>query len=339
MLFYVMQNQMSGRKLSKSSAMAFAMALLYAGVMLILPWELISKSGFTDFDKYVFNFEYYIDHSDNNIAKPESLTSLLIYLVREGLWRDSVISLSMLIGDVPLALHMVSFFILSVSGFYCFKHLGYLVAPLFLLNPSFIDVAMSGLRNGFAWAIVVIVILNGSKLTRLIAMLSTSFLHTSTLGLLALYYSTALARRSFSGPALACFGLAAGAFLGLSVTVFGKIVLGALGDRRGEADYLVGGGSLTQPLIWLILLFLQLTSGSKYISRNIFVISILAWFQLMNPFIPWSYRIWAAVLPLIAISVMDLSVFKRQIFLCVYSGYLIIHWMYWSNLFYYWYPS
>ena len=327
---------MSGRSFSKSNAMAFLMALFYATFMMLLPWELISKSGFTDFHTYVFNFEYYV--RTDNFIEMDSFTSFLVYFLGEGLWREIIIWMARLFGDVTLALHTVSFFILSVSGFYCFKYLGYRVAPLFLLNPSFIDVAMSGLRNGFAWAIVMIVIWNSARLIKPIMFLPSLFIHSTSAGLFGLYYSTLFVRRHFSGPMLAFLGLAAGTSLGLAVTVFNEIILGGLGDRRSGDEYAVGGGSFTEPLIWLILLFLQLTSGSKYIYRNIFVISILAWYQLMNPFIPASYRIWAAILPIIAISVMDLSPYKRQIFLYCYTTYLVIHWMYWSNLFYYWYP-
>jgi len=116
-------------------------------------------------------------------------------------------------------------------------------------------------------------------------------------------------------------------------------VLGAIGDRRLGENYMVGGGSLLQASLWGILLYLQGTSGRDYVRQNIFIIAVLAWYQTMNPFIPWSYRIWGSLLPVIAISVMDLPARKHKIFLYLYSAYLVAQYLYWTKLFDYWYPA
>ena len=153
------------------------------------------------------------------------------------------------------------------------------------------------------------------------------------------YYFTKLASRFLKGKTLLFGGLGIGVLIGLMLTVGNEFVLGAIGDRRQGENYLVGGGSLMQASLWGALLCFQCMSGRAYIRQNIMVIAVLAWYLTMNPFIPWSYRIWGAFLPVIAVSAMNLSPRKRQLFIYLYSGYVALQYFYWTKLFYYWYPA
>jgi hypothetical protein len=178
-----------------------------------------------------------------------------------------------------------------------------------------------------------------SKWLRAVFFLTGIFVHSTTLVLVIIYYLIKLASRFISGKSLLIVGLGAGICLGLALTVFNQLVLGIIGDRRSGEDYVVGSYSFRQASVWAILLYFQCTSGSDYIRKNIFVISLLAWYQIMNLFIPASYRIWAALLPVVALSAMKLPARKRQIFLYLYSGYLVLLYLYWTKFFYYWHTS
>jgi len=306
---------------------AILLSVGYALFVVFFPWELVSRGGFPDFDGYVETFDYFKLAGESRISMYE-LSTVTEYLVNEVL-----IWLQNMTGSAVIALRIASFFILFVSSLFIFKHVGYRVAPLFLFNPSVIDVSMSGIRNGLAWSLIIIALWNRSKLIRVGFFLVGMFIHSTTLALFFLYYSTQLANRLLKGKALLITGLAAGIFLGVGLTFLNELVLGVIGDRRSGLDYVVGGDSFRLASIWAILLYFQCTSGHDYIRRNIFVIALLAWYQIMNPYIPGSYRIWAALFPVVALSMIDLPAHKRKIFLFLYSGYLAIQWFYWSKIF------
>jgi drug/metabolite transporter superfamily protein YnfA len=215
----------------------------------------------------------------------------------------------------------------------------YAVVPLFLFNPFAIDTAMSGIRNGLAWSLVIVGFMIQSNALRMALFMTGMFVHSSTLVLAVLYYFTQLVSRFKEREGLLFGGLGIGIFMGLSLTVGSELFLGAIGDRRQGQAYLVGGGSFLQASLWAALLGLQCMSGRTYIRQNIFVIAVLAWYLTMNPFVPWSYRIYGAFLPVIAAAAMNLSHRKRQLFIYLYSGYVALQYLYWSKLFDYWYPA
>jgi hypothetical protein len=298
----------------------------------IFPWDFISKDGFPDFDNYVLNFDYYISAGSSRIEMYE-LSTLIQFFTHEVLWNELILALHGITGDSAISLRLVSFFILFTFCLFLLRKVGFLYALLFLINPSVIDVAMSGIRNGLAWSLILIALWGRSELIKICLFVVALFIHSSSMALLILYYLTRTAAHYFKERWLLFIGLMSGIGIGLGLTVLNEMVLGAIGDRRSGAEYVVGGDSFRLAAIWMLLLFLQCTSGPKYIRDNIFVISVLAWYQVMNPFIPGSYRIWAALMPIVAISALNLPVLKRQIFISIYFCYLIVRYYYWSHLF------
>lgn len=326
-------------RLSRKTLVAVLFAIGYALFVVFFPWEEISKAGFSDFGNYV-DFFNSADTQELSAIEFHQLSTLTEYFTHEVLWFELVRWLTSMTGEAAIALRIISFFILLVWGLFLFKRASYGVALLFLFNPGAIDIAMSGIRNGLAWSLVIVGLSVQSKAVRAALFLTGLFIHSSTLALLAIYYFTELAIWVIKGKkTLLASGLAIGISMGLILTVGSELVLGAIGDRRLGENYMVGGGSLLQASLWGILLYLQGTSGRDYVRQNIFIIAVLAWYQTMNPFIPWSYRIWGSLLPVIAISVMDLPARKHKIFLYLYSAYLVAQYLYWTKLFDYWYPA
>ena len=326
-------------RLSRRTLIAVIFSVGYAFFVVFFPWGEISKAGFSDFDNYV-EFYSYVNTQGKSVVEFYQLSTLIQYFTHEVLWFELVRWLTRVTGDVATGLHIISFFILLVWGFFLLKRVSYGVALLFLFNPSAIDVAMSGIRNGLAWSLVIVGLNVESKIVKAGLFLIALFVHSSTLALLAIYYSTELAVRFIKDKKiLLAGGLGVGVCMGLMLTVGSQFVLGAIGDRHAGANYVVGGGSFLQASLWGILLYLQSASGRDYIRQNIFSIAVLAWYQTMNPFIPWSYRIWSSFLPMIAFSAMNLPARKRQTFLYLYSVYLVAQYLYWTKIFDYWYPA
>lgn len=322
---------------SLNTLFAILFAALYALIVVLFPWDLISRGGFADFENYV----EYFDVATSNVSKAElyGLSTLTEYFVEEVLWDVTVRSLIAMTGEATVALHLVSYFILFVWALFLFRRVPYGIALLFLLHPMAIDVAMSGVRNGFAWSLVVIGLSVRSSAIRAAFFVLGSFIHSTTFVLLVLYYGTRLLVSLIRGKTVLIAAIGSGLIVGLALTVGSQLLLSAIGDRRLGEDYIVGDGSVLQASIWALLLVFQSMSGREYIRRNIFVVAVIAWYLTMNPFIPWSFRIWGAFMPMIALSVFQLPADKRQLFLFIYVGYLIAWYLYWTKLFDYWYPS
>lgn len=311
--------------------MVVFLSVLYALAVIIFPWEEISKAGFSDFEQYVSYFTYFYESNDISAVEIYGISTFKELFTHEVLWYEMIRWLTRETTDPVVALRVVSFFILFVWGYFLFKRTRFSIAVLFLFNPMVIDIAMSGIRNGLAWAVILIGISLDSKIIRAVLFFASMFIHSTSLVLVVFYYVALYASKNFRGRLLLFCGLGSGVLVGLALTVGNELVLGALGDRRTGASYLVGGGSFLQASIWAILLYFQCSSGQDYIRKNLFVIAILAWYQTMNPFIPWSYRVWGAILPLIAYSALQLPPRKRQLFLYLYIGYLVLQYIYWTK--------
>jgi hypothetical protein len=328
-------------RISRKTLIAFFLAIGYALFVIFFPWVEISKSGFTDYEQYVQFFNYFFEHeqiSFNEMYQIEGgyqFSTLKAYFTHEVLWFELVRWLTYQTGEAAIALHLISFFTLFIWGFFLFQRVSFGVALLFLLNPFAIDVAISGMRNGLAWSLVILGLIIQSRIIRVVFFLIGMFIHSTVLVLVVFYYFTELASRHVKGRVLLLSGLSIGIFMGLVLTVGNELVLGAIGDRRTGENYVVGDGSFMQASLWGILLYFQSTSGRAYIKENIFIMAVLAWYLTMNLFIPWSFRIWAAFIPVIAFAALTLPSQKRRIFIYLYTGYLALQYFYWTKPFYY----
>ncbi len=317
--------------LSENLYLSILLSIFYASVVVTFPWEWVSRGGFPDFDEYILNFDYYISVGTSRIELYE-LSTVMQFFTHEVLWNELILALHGVTGDSATSLRIISFFILFTFCLFLLRKVDFIYALLFLINPSVIDVAMSGIRNGLAWSLILIALWGRSKIIKVCLFVVALFIHSSALVLVVLYYLTRTAAHYVKERTLLFIGLISGAGIGFALTVLNEIVLGAIGDRRSGAEYVVGGDSFKLASIWILLMFLQCISGAKYIRDNIFSISVLAWYQVMNPFIPGSYRIWAALMPVIALSVFNLPARQRLIFTLFYCCFLVLQYFYWSKL-------
>ncbi len=259
--------------------------------------------------------------------------SLEKYYTGEVLWFELVRLLTALTGEAAIALRLISFFMLFTWAWLLINRTSYAIALLFLLNPLVIDMALSIMRNGLAFTLFMIALTLRSEITRALLFLIGSFTHSLTLVLVIFYYFLKLISRvKETRYFLWLFGISAAVATGLVMTVGIDFLGTIIEDRRLREDYIQGLGSPIQMVLWSFFLFLQLTSGQAYIRKNIFVISIIAWFLILNVHIPWASRIWVTLSPLIVVSMLALSRDKCRLFLLLYSGYLVRLYMKWSTL-------
>jgi len=324
-------------RFKKSTIFAINKAIIFAFMVIWFPWQFIMRVTFEDFETSV---EYY-NRVTTSMVDIYQLTSILSFLSFEIVWNYFMISLTATFGSPEIALRTASFFILFIWGLFLFRKMPFLWALFFLINPSSIEISMSIIRNGFAWSLIILAMyMISNKWIRYLLYAVSPFVHISSVGFLFLYYSSKKIIASTNSKNKQFFLIGSIAvLLGLSISVFPTLIYNIIPDRRFAGSYAGGGGSLLQMLFFIILLFVQIRSGKKYIAENIFVIGLIIWYLTMNPFVAHSHRLWSASIPLLAYSIWNLPVRKRQLILFLWSGYVFLWYLYWSKLFYYWYPA
>ena len=321
-----------------SSFFTINKTLLFSFFIILFPWKYIMKRP--KWDDFEVTAEYY-SRVFNTKIEIYNLDSFMGFLSFEVIWDALLLWLTSVFGEPEIALRIISFFILFVWGIYLFRRMPIYWALLFLLNPSSIDISMSIVRNGFAWALIICgMYLISNRLIKYTLYIISPFIHISSLGILGLLFvSTKIKNVTNSkNMSIILVGLT-GIILGLSVTVFSQALNYILNDARFSVGYARGGGSFLQMIFFIILLITQLSCGKNYVRENLFVIGILFWYLTMNPFIPWSHRMWSAIIPLIGYSIWTLPGKKRQFILFLWVGNFFLWYLYWSKLFDLWYPA
>lgn len=314
----------------------YSAAITYASFVTFFPWYLITgQESFEDFDRYVSKF-----NTPASIqAAVHGWRAVSEFFTSEVLWSIIVRWLTSVVGDAAIALRLVSFFICLVWGVFLFRRIPFWWAFAFLINPRSIEVALSNVRNGFAWSLVIVGLSTARPLLRIVLFAVSPFIHSSSAALLTLMgFAEGLVPRVKSRVLVLMWAVLPAIAVALALTIFNEVVLGALGDRRIGEAYVRGGGSALQSSFWGIVLITQLTCSVAYLRSNALVISLLVWYLVMNPFIPWSHRLWGAFIPVVAYSIWQLPARKRAGILYLWLGYLAVSYLYWTQAIDYFFP-
>ena len=332
-------------KTNESFTLIF-LSFIYARFILFIPWELINKVGYFD-DFLTYENHFIVRATDQrSIIELYNIDGPLKFFTFEGLWDMTLVKLmSLTDNNAFLSLRIISFLILFSWGLIIFRRLPFWWGVIFLINPTSVDVAMSGLRNGFAWSIFALAVFYLPFFLRNIVIWTTPFIHSTSIILIGFYYSSNIwlkynffKGKSFFSRRVSTLIIAfvPGLLIGLILGFFAEYFLLAIGDRRAAIAVQSYNPSLLQAIFWWILLFTQFTCSSDYLRKNYFQTNLVTWYCFMNLSISWSSRIWAAAIPFIAISIWNLPRKKREFILILWILYLIIWYLYWSNLFFWW---
>lgn len=312
-------------------------SLLFASFVIFFPWDVITRvpSSEGDFAQYLKVFS-----SSQFKIDMYGWTTIIQFFTGEALWDYVLRSIAIITGPY-FALRMVSFLICYMWGLIAFKYMPIGWALLFLMNPTSIDVAMSTIRNGFAYSLFLFSFfyLSGGK--KILVFFLTPFLHSSSVALLSIYYAIKLwFKRIFKTKVIifservriTLISILPGILIGIALAYFTDLILSLLGDRRvGIADK-SASPSILQSLFWYILLATQLTCSLKYIKKHAFTINLIVLYLVMNTSISWAYRFWGASIPIIAIAIWDLPKRKRQLIVLLWIVYLFLWYVYWTKL-------
>lgn len=311
-------------KISLPKTKVIFFSVVYACIVVFVPWTDFTATGeWVDFDRYVERYNstgYYL-----LIYEAKLQSNVIGWITGEVLWDVLMYTSIAVTGDAAISLRILSFFICLVWGLILFRRVPFWWGLLFLLHPLCLSIALSIIRNGFSWVIFLIGFMQTSKIRKWILYSITPLIHTSSLALIGMdEIRKRLINKKDNKYILSIKLILIGVGIALMITVYNELLFALLGDYRLKDDYIVGGGSILQALFWGILLIIQFSCSKEYLFKHRTVIILLVWYLVMNPFIPWAYRIWAIFMPIVAISIWDLPRQKRMIASLIWVGYLAI---------------
>lgn len=297
-------------------------ALTLSLIAISIPFEVLNTGRQQDFNIYSNYFNNF------TISKLDIYpnSSLLQYLQMELLWDVIIRWLTSFMGDASYALLVASLATYFIWSLYLASRVPTYISIIFLLNVISIDIASSMIRIGLSWAIVILGFSLGKNKLKYIAYVSAVLIHTTAFGLLFCSIPYYLINKYDLKKSIAIISIIAiPLLLGISLTLTNEFVLGGMGDKHVGKLHLAGSGSWLIAAYFIGLLAFQFDSNIDYIKKHSITMSILIWYLWMNLYIPWSFRIWAASIPLIAFAVWDLKERVKILMIlmwCLFSLYL-----------------
>ena len=306
-------------------------AMLFAIAILLVPWEEIRGMRFVDFDVYLMIFQPDA-MTVREIYEPQTLID---YFTREVLWDELVRLLVGVLGSTFFALKVISAFVLFTSAFMLYQRYGVLLPSIFLLNPLFLDFALSQLRLSFATTLLILAFGFRAPAVKVALLVIACFIHSAMPILIGVYATARIVelrgRNWTMGRVLAVAGGVCAIFA--FVLVFGRdALLLAIGDRRAflYADS-YNSTSLAYASFWIGLLAIQLASGAGYlkVTENLFAVMILAMFVALTILNTYGSRFVAAGFPLIVASTLNLLPPYRWVVLPTFLVFQTVQFFYW----------
>lgn len=297
----------------------FAFALVYATILASLPLE-----AFKDRENYLV----YARFSDLTLAGYAS-AGWVVVAVNEPLWLLINIGLAhflepeMIVRTLVFIPAFIVSFVLLCNNF---RHV--LWMTFFLLVPQILKNHLIHLRQGVGVSVFILGYYAGPRWLRLALMGIAGFIHSSFLIVTAIGVVIWIGHALRFSPALRIILFIA------SFTIASLIlneVASALGARQAiqyaEADLAISGLGF---LFWLFVLGLFIFDGNQFVRNNFFPVGILTFYLSTYFIVPVSARVFESVILLVMLAGLDLSSWRRQVFLFIIVLYAFL--TYWLKI-------
>jgi len=304
---------------------------LFALVFVYIPYEEI-RGGykFVDLQNYVGKF------SRRSYIDKHAWDSIRGMISNEVLWDMTVRYLMDALSiDSRDALRLTSFVMVLACATYVKKGAGWIWVFL-LLNPLFIDFAISQCRLSFAMGILYLSLLTNKKWLVLAISMTAVFIHTAMLPI-ALFYWVGwslfrfrwLAKRPLIGV---CCLIGMGASLALLMGPLQHLVGGLIAEDRRVGRYVGAGSSLAFSSFWMALLPVFAFFQPKFnrVANNAFATTMLSVFVTTVIFDLYGTRFVAAAFPCIICAVYRLPKEIRNYVLSTLIAFTGVQWIMWG---------
>jgi hypothetical protein len=312
-----------------------SVAVLFAILMMSVPWESLSGGRFVDLRNYTEYFLY-----EQSVLEYRAFTSILDYATGEWLWHYLV---GYLINDLGVGINLVfgsiTFLCLSVFAYFLAVRQAIWAVPL-LVNPLFVHLAFEQLRLALAFSLLLLAYLIGRRLFLFLAVIVFGLIHTSIYLFAAIGLTVWFIKRFMLDKGmhlLLIFGalFLVGMIVAAATGVLGEIVLGYLGDRRatryaGEE----GGAGLKFIMFWIGVLAVAALQSRSFFERpeNSYAVVILAFVASSFVFGGYTNRMIAVSLPLILSAMLNFRAPMNSLSVLLYVGFISVHWTYWFGV-------
>lgn len=223
-----------------------------------------------------------------------------------------------IVTTIFLASFATAYLILKVSPAH------FLLLTLFLLLPQVLKNNIIHLRQGLAIAVFLMGWFSVRPATRYFFFLMACFIHSSFVVIVFLYFLNAFYNRfRFSSDLRTIIA----ASIGLLIGIFGVWVAGLVGARQaneytGDSAAVSGIGFI----FWALVAIVFALQGRAFIRRNSLELSIIVFYLSTYFFLPVTARVFESGLLLVLISALQLTSYRKFMFISLFFFYFAIQW-------------
>lgn len=317
-------------QVNKKSLFIILFSTLFSIVVALIPWWSLRGNTYYDRENYIF----FIDIVPNKLEW-FNFDGILSKIMNEWGWHKF---LQVMISDFGLTsgpiLFIVTFLSVFTASIFLTKRY-FILSFLFLLNPIFIDFAVSQLRLAFAMSILMIGYWLYSKKNFLYIpiLLATPFIHTSTVLFIFIIGMTLILSKANKIPAKikTIISLVSGVIVSIVTGPLMSVILSRFEDRRAEYNDM--SSPLLYMIFWLVLYFYFLIKGIMEKSEKSFTfyisISVMTMIVMGLIFGGYPLRFVAACFPFIIAAILDNKGKEKHIIIYSYVFFTLVLWGFW----------
>lgn len=291
-------------------------SLTYGFILQSLP-----LSGFLDRQNYLFYAEHSLAFLVRFIADGPLAT-----LANEPLWLLINIGLAQFF-EPELVVRVVIFFSASSLAYVLTKSSprNSIWLMLFLLMPQLLKNYITHLRQGLAMALFFTGFFSNSWLRRWLLMAASPFVHASFFFILPIVMLPVVLNRfrlAIDVRIVVLVGFAIAASLSLGVVA---LLVGA--RQAGTYEFAMASVSGLGFAFWLMIGGLFVTQGKTFLKNNQEAVGVLLFYLVSYIFIEVSARVFESGMPLVLLSGLALTQWRRWTFIGFFMLYSAIQWI------------
>ena len=239
---------------------------------------------------------------------------------------------SLVLNNSVIALKIISFFVLFIWFKFLFDRMPIYVSLIFLINPLTLDMTQGIIVNSLAFSFILLGLMIKQNKFKYLFYFLAPFIHNSVLLVLPIifiYDFISFTKFNKKSMILILFIVA------FILLVFLYLANTYVSDNTlsfGKRLFILNSDKLIFFLIFLGIATVQLISSSEYIKNNYIIIQIIILFTILNFLNPFTFRFIAGFLPLLVLSIWNLSNDKKIFIYPLWILFTAYLWLMWTNL-------
>ncbi len=327
--------------------------ILFSIVFISIPWTYLIPNQIYISDQFTLFEKFSSMQLDSDILFQER--SIFGYLQGETLGKLIIVQIIKFVGlfnaaqyeyiqNIPksepvlvlnnavIALKIISFFILFIWLKFLFDRMPIYLSIIFLLNPLTLDMTQGIMLNSLAFTLIILGLMIKQNKFKYFFYFLAPFIHNSALLVLPIiFFYNFISFMELNKKSvmlilfIVAFVLTILLYLANSFVLDGSISFGKrLFVSNSDKSFFF--------MTFLGITTVQLISNSEYIKNNYVIIQILILFVILNFLNPFVFRFIAGFLPLLVLSIWNLSNDKKVFIYPLWILFTSYLWLMWANL-------